>query len=125
MTQRPPELAPWEVDLYARSVVPGAQLRWLDREHYEWIGPGAAPTNAQIVAAWQADMDDRAARAAATAAAEAQDATDRATLAAFDTAMANYIALANPTAAQTANAVQAQARAWRYVVRRLSRLGYL
>lgn len=61
----------------------------------------------------------------AAADAEAQDATDRATLDAFDNAMANFIGLANPTAAQTANAAQAQARAWRYVVRRLRRLGIL
>lgn len=63
-------------------------------------------------------------RNAATAA-EAQDATDRATLAAFDQAMADYIALASPTAAQTTAAVKAQARAWRYVVRRLVRTGIL
>lgn len=114
-----------QVTIAFAQLDPANAYRFTSETDYEWRGPGAQPSDAAIQSAWNTYNTAQQNAAAATSAAEAQDATDRATLDAFDTAMANYIALATPTAAQTANAVQAQARAWRYVVRRLRRLGIL
>ena len=58
---------------------------------------------------------------AAEAVADAADATDRAQLAALDAALEAYIGIATPTLVQTATAAKAEARALRYMIRRLVR----
>lgn len=121
MPAKPAGLTRDQVELALHQINPSITYRWLDDGSYEFRGPGQQPSDAAITAAWAEVQTVIAAEATA----EAADATDRAQLAALDSALETYIGTASPTLAQTATAVKALCRFARYVIRRLVRKGVL